>query len=89
MSPSAVFQMERSEWKDTITLGRLANAARAMECRLVYSIVPYQGDFEGQAILWAKRSLWRRKASKRKKKKSGRIRPSTICLKKEEAGTGD
>ena len=47
VSPSAVFQMERAEWKDTITLRRLEDAARAMSCQLVYAIVPYQGNFEG------------------------------------------
>jgi predicted DNA-binding mobile mystery protein A len=69
VSPSAVFQMERAESKDTITLRRLEDAARAMSCQLVYAIVPYQGNFEGQAIEWVKRYLWRKKAERKRKRK--------------------
>jgi hypothetical protein len=56
-----------------------------MECRLVYSIVPYQGNFEEQAIVYVKRLLWHQKAARWKKEKSRRVRPSTVCLKKEGA----
>jgi predicted DNA-binding mobile mystery protein A len=69
VSPSAVFQMERAEWKDTITLRRLEDAAQAMSCQLVYAIVPYQGNFEGQAIEFVKRYLWRQKAARKRKRK--------------------
>jgi len=55
VSPSAVFQME--------------DAARAMSCQLVYAIVPYQGNFEGQAIEFVKRYLWRQKAARKRKRK--------------------
>ncbi|MGA2888888.1 MAG: helix-turn-helix domain-containing protein [Terracidiphilus sp.] len=85
VSPSAVFQMERAEWRDTITLKRLEDAARAMSCKLVYCVVPYEGNFEGQGIMYVKRMLWKRRAARRKKK-ARRVRPPAICLKKEEGG---
>jgi hypothetical protein len=54
-----------------------------MECRLVYSTVPYQGNFEEQALVYVKRLLCHQKAARWKKEKSRRVRPSTVCLKKE------
>ena len=80
--PSAVFQMERAEWNDTISLRQLEKAALAMSCRLVYAIVPFQSNFEGQGIVWVKQKLWRRKAAPRRK----RVK-TVICLTKE--GTED
>jgi hypothetical protein len=76
--PSAVFQMERAEWNDTISLRQLEKAAMAMSCRLVYAIVPFQSNFEGQGIVWAKQKLWRRKAAPRRKKKAGRIKTAAV-----------
>jgi hypothetical protein len=64
--------MEWAEWNDTISLRRLEKAAMAMSCRLVVAIVPFQSNFEGQGIEWAKQKLWRRKAAPRRKKKVGR-----------------
>ena len=52
-----------------------------MVCRLVYSIVPYQGNFEEQAIVYVKSLLGHQKAARWKKEKSRRVRPSTVCLK--------
>lgn len=74
VSPSAIFQLERSEWKDTITLNKLHQTARAMGCQLVYCIVPQQSNFEGQAIEWVKRLFWMRKAARKKKRKSNGTR---------------
>jgi DNA-binding XRE family transcriptional regulator len=48
VTPSMVFQLERSEWENSITLRRLQEVARSMECQLVYSIVPMEGKFEDQ-----------------------------------------
>ncbi len=81
--PSAVFQMERAEWNDTISLRRLEKAAMAMSCRLVYAIVPFQSNFEGQGIVWAKQKLWRRKAAPRRKKKAGLTKTVAVCLTEE------
>ena len=55
VSPSMVFQLERSEWKETITLKRLKEVAWSMECELVYCIVPREGNFEDQFMVYAKR----------------------------------
>jgi predicted DNA-binding mobile mystery protein A len=57
ISPSMVFQLERSEWKETITLKRLKEVAWAMECELVYCIVPREGSFDDQLMVYAKRVL--------------------------------
>ena len=55
ISPSMVFQLERSERKETITLKRLKEVAWSMECELVYCIVPRMGKFEDQFLVVAKR----------------------------------
>jgi len=55
VSPSTIFQLERSEWNETITLKRLKDLAWAMECELVYCVVPREGKFEDQLMVWAKR----------------------------------
>jgi predicted DNA-binding mobile mystery protein A len=55
VSPSMIFQLERSERKGTITLQRLRDVAWAMECELVYCIVPREGKFEDQPLVWATR----------------------------------
>ncbi|MGA7343025.1 MAG: helix-turn-helix domain-containing protein [Terracidiphilus sp.] len=54
VSPSMVFQLERSEWNETITLRRLKDVAAAMECTVVYCVVPRRGKFEDQLIEYAK-----------------------------------
>ncbi len=40
VDPSTVSAMEKGEVQDTVTLGTLRRAAEAMNCRLVYAIVP-------------------------------------------------
>jgi hypothetical protein len=55
ISPSMVFQLERSERKETITLKRLKEVAWSMECELVYCIVPRAGKFEDQFLVQAMR----------------------------------
>ena len=55
ISPSMVFQLERSERNETITLKRLKEVAWSMECQLVYCIVPRVGKFEEQLLEFAKR----------------------------------
>jgi predicted DNA-binding mobile mystery protein A len=69
VSPSAVFRMERAEWKDKISLQGLDKAARAMSCKVVYAIVPYKGSFEEHAAKDVKHLVWRQKAERRKKRK--------------------
>jgi predicted DNA-binding mobile mystery protein A len=69
VSPAAVFQMERSEWNDKISLRGLREAARAMACEVVYAVVPYQGTFEGQAMEYVKHVVWHQKAERKRKRK--------------------
>jgi predicted DNA-binding mobile mystery protein A len=69
VSPSAFFRMERAEWKDKISLQGLEKAARAMSCKVVYAVVPYQGNFESQATENVKRLAWRQKAERKRKRK--------------------
>jgi predicted DNA-binding mobile mystery protein A len=40
ITQAAVASLERSEMRDTITIGRLTDVARAMDCTLVYALVP-------------------------------------------------
>jgi predicted DNA-binding mobile mystery protein A len=65
VSPSMVFQLERSEWKETITLRRLKEMAWAMGCDLVYCVVPQEGKFEDQMMVYVKRILRRERAGRR------------------------
>jgi len=67
VSPSMVFQLERSELKETITLKRLKEVAWSMECELVYCIVPTEGKFEDQFMVHAKQIAFGRKGRRRKK----------------------
>ena len=60
-SPKMVFQMERSEQQNTITLERLGEMARAMQCDLVYGIVPWQHSIEDRAMELVERELWRKR----------------------------
>ena len=43
MSPSVLFRLEQSELRGTISLIRLHEVAEAMDCKLVYAIVPRNG----------------------------------------------
>jgi hypothetical protein len=58
---------------------------RAESCRLVYAIVPFQSNFEGQGIVWVKQKLWRRKAAPRRKKKAGVTKTAAVSLTEEVA----
>ena len=60
-TPKMVFQMERSEQQDTITLERLGEMARAMQCDLVYGIVPWHRSIEDRAMELVERELWRKR----------------------------
>lgn len=40
ISKPSVAKLERNEMHDTIGIGKLAEVARAMDCELVYAIVP-------------------------------------------------
>ena len=62
ISPSMIFQLERSESRETITLERLRAVAESMECALVYCVVPKQGKFEDQLMEYVKIALYGRRS---------------------------
>jgi predicted DNA-binding mobile mystery protein A len=43
VTPQAVVQLQHSEERESISLKRLREAAAAMECELVYALVPKTG----------------------------------------------
>jgi len=60
-SPKMVFQTERAEQRKTITLDRMEEMARAMQCDLVYGLVPWQRSLEDRAMELVERELWRKR----------------------------
>jgi transcriptional regulator with XRE-family HTH domain len=60
-SEKMVFQMERSEQQKTISLKRLDDMARAMQCDLVYGLVPWQRSLEDRAMELVEKELWRKR----------------------------
>jgi len=62
VSQPAVVGLEKSEVEETITLQSLRRAADALDCRLVYALVPKDGlraKLRRQAELKADERLWR------------------------------
>ena len=64
-----VFQMERSEQRKTISLMRLETMARALECDLVYGLVPWHHSLEDRALELAEQELWRKRYTTRERGK--------------------
>ena len=56
-----VYQMERSEQMGKISLGRLEAMARALECDLVYGLVPWQRSLVDRAMAMVEKELWRKR----------------------------
>jgi len=44
MNPSVIFRLERSQARGTISLNALVRVAEAMECEVVYAVVPQDGQ---------------------------------------------
>jgi predicted DNA-binding mobile mystery protein A len=61
LSPKMVFQLERSEVKKTITLERLEEMARAMNCDLVYAVVPWERSLIEVAEAHLHRRIWQKR----------------------------
>lgn len=60
VAPPTVTKLERSEVRDTISIGKLAEVADALDCRLVYALVPnstLQQSVDAQARRAAARLL--------------------------------
>lgn len=64
-----VFQMERSEQRKTISLMRLERMARALECDLVYGLVPWHRSLEDRALEFVEQELWRKRYTARERGK--------------------
>ena len=43
MDRSVIFRLEQSEGRGTISLRAMARAAHAMDCKMVYAIIPRDG----------------------------------------------
>jgi len=54
-NPSVIFRLERSQARGTISLKALVRLADAMECEVVYAVVPQDGKTLEQL---AERRLW-------------------------------
>jgi DNA-binding Xre family transcriptional regulator len=65
LSEKTIFQLERSEEKKTLTLKRLEDMARALQCDLVYGIVPWNRSLVDRAEQMAERELWRKRYARR------------------------
>ena len=60
-----VFQLERSEQRRTISLARLEAMARALECDLVYGLVPWHRSLEDRAMELVEQELWRKRYARK------------------------
>jgi transcriptional regulator with XRE-family HTH domain len=63
-SEKMVYQLERSEQMEKISLGRLGEMARALECDLVYGIVPWQQSLVDRAMAMVEKEIWRKRYEK-------------------------
>ena len=66
-TPRMVFQMERSEQRRKISLERLEQMARALECDLAYGLVPWQRSLEDRAMELAEQELWKKRYTARRR----------------------
>jgi transcriptional regulator with XRE-family HTH domain len=65
-TPRMVFYLERAEQKRKISLERLEEMARALECDLVYGLVPWQRSLEDRAMELVEQELWRKRFTARR-----------------------
>jgi transcriptional regulator with XRE-family HTH domain len=61
VSKSVIFRLEKSEDKKTISLKALEKMANAMDCKLVYAVVPRRGE---TLVELAEMRRWVRKLGK-------------------------
>ena len=66
VTPKMVFQTERSEQKKRISMAQLERMARALECDVVYGLVPWTRSLEDRALELVEGELWRRRYGARK-----------------------
>jgi transcriptional regulator with XRE-family HTH domain len=65
LSSRMIFQIERSEQNRNIRLKELEKMARALECDLVYGLVPWQRSLDDRALELVERDLWRKRFTTR------------------------
>jgi len=65
-SAKMVFQTERSEQRKTISLHQLERMARAVECDVVYGLVPWARSLEDRAMELVEQEMWRKRYTARK-----------------------
>jgi transcriptional regulator with XRE-family HTH domain len=68
VNPSVIFRLEESEARKSISLRALEKLAGAMECTLVYAIVPRGGKSLTELAEWR---AWREKLEREKAGDSG------------------
>jgi len=68
-SRQMVFQAERSEQRRTISLRNLEKMGRALECDVVYGLVPWQRSLEDRALEIVEQELWRKRYTARERGK--------------------
>jgi transcriptional regulator with XRE-family HTH domain len=57
VSPSVLFRLEQSEMRGTISVNGLDRVAQAMDCKLIYAVVPRDGktlEDLAEKRLWSK-----------------------------------
>ena len=64
-STKMVFQVERSEQRKTISLHHLEKMARAVECDVVYGLVPWTRSLQDRAMELGEQEVWRKKFTRR------------------------
>ena len=64
-SSKMVFQMERQEQRRKISLERLEQMARAVQCDLVYGLVPWERSLEDRAMELVEQEMWRKRYTSR------------------------
>jgi len=70
-SRAMVFRSERAELKETITLAKLGRMARAVECDLVYGLVPWHRSLGDRAMELIEEELRRKRYTGKKAVSSG------------------
>ena len=64
ISMSEVFHLERMEQSGTITLRNLRRVASALDCEVVYGVIPRERSILGKAAEIAERKLWKRRVTR-------------------------
>ena len=65
LSTKMVFQTERSEQRKTISLHQLERMARAVECDVVYGLVPWARSLEDRALEMVEQEMRRKRYTRR------------------------